>query len=80
MAELALPTADPPFVLVGPSALAKMLNVKRTKVYQMDAAGQIPARRRLGGRCPRWCVDEIRQWAAAGCPPRDEWERLKAMA
>jgi hypothetical protein len=37
-----------------------------------DAAGLIPAARKVGG-CKLWAVAELRAWAEHGCPPRKEW-------
>lgn len=38
-----------------------------------DAAGWIPRPVRIG-RSTLWRLDELRAWAAAGCPRRDDWE------
>ena len=38
-----------------------------------DAAGWIPRPVRIG-RSTLWRADELREWVAAGCPRRDEWE------
>ena len=38
-----------------------------------DAAGWIPRPVRIG-RSTLWRADELRDWVAAGCPRREEWE------
>ena len=38
-----------------------------------DSAGWIPRPVRIG-RSTLWRLDELRNWAAAGCPRRDVWE------
>lgn len=38
-----------------------------------DAAGRIPRPVRIG-RSTLWGLEELREWVAAGCPPRDQWE------
>lgn len=38
-----------------------------------DSAGMIPQPVRIG-RSTLWRLDELRQWVAAGCPRRNEWE------
>jgi predicted DNA-binding transcriptional regulator AlpA len=38
-----------------------------------DAAGVIPRPVHIG-RSTLWRVDELREWVAAGCPRRQEWE------
>lgn len=41
-----------------------------------DAAGWIPRPVRIG-RSTLWRADELRDWVAAGCPRRAEWEARK---
>ena len=38
-----------------------------------DSAGWIPRPVRIG-RSTLWRADELREWIAAGCPRRAEWE------
>jgi predicted DNA-binding transcriptional regulator AlpA len=38
-----------------------------------DSAGWIPRPVRIG-RSTLWRADELREWVAAGCPRRAEWE------
>jgi len=42
-----------------------------------DASGQIPRPVRIGSRSTLWRADELREWIAAGCPPREAWEARK---
>jgi predicted DNA-binding transcriptional regulator AlpA len=46
--------------------------------YRMAAAGRCPAAIRLSRGCVRWRADELREWIAAGCPSRREWEARRA--
>jgi predicted DNA-binding transcriptional regulator AlpA len=48
---------------------AKSLRTWRT----WDSAGWIPRPVRIG-RSTMWRLDELREWAAAGCPRRNDWE------
>ena len=41
------------------------------------SAGQTPKPLQIG-KWPRWSIDELRAWLAAGAPPRDVWQKLKA--
>jgi prophage regulatory protein len=41
-----------------------------------DAAGWIPKPVRIG-RSTLWRIDELRDWVAAACPRRAEWEARK---
>lgn len=70
--------ADHPALMVGPKPAARILGVSIAKWHAMNAGGQVPKPVRFGGRCPRWSVDELRQWIEAGCPSRDQWEKIKA--
>ncbi len=38
-----------------------------------DSAGWIPRPVRIG-RSTLWRADELREWVAAGCPRREQWE------
>jgi predicted DNA-binding transcriptional regulator AlpA len=38
-----------------------------------DAAGWIPRPVRIG-RSTLWRANELREWVAAGCPRREQWE------
>jgi predicted DNA-binding transcriptional regulator AlpA len=42
-----------------------------------DAAGRIPRPVRIG-RSTLWGLEELREWIAVGCPPRDQWEVRRA--
>ena len=44
---------------------------------RMHAAGETPGPVRCGSR-RRWRLDELREWAAAGCPSRERWETMNA--
>lgn len=80
------PVADPPNTPVGPAAtplavdargLAALLSGSLRWVRTQDAAGKLPAPRRVGGRV-LWDLSEIRAWLAAGAPCRNEWEARQA--
>lgn len=61
-----------PLLLTAKQAVAicgKSLRTWRT----WDAAGWIPRPVRIG-RSTLWRADELREWVAAGCPRREEWE------
>ncbi len=58
---------------------AKLLDISPRHLAKLYASGRLPAPVRLG-RAVRWRSDELRDWLAAGCPPRDRWESLRAAA
>jgi predicted DNA-binding transcriptional regulator AlpA len=62
----------PLLVLRAPEAAALCKVAVRTW-RAWDAAGRIPQPVRIG-RLTLWRVDELREWIAAGCPRRQEWE------
>ena len=64
-------------LLVDATKLGELLSLSRASIFTAHAAGKIPRPVRPGVRDPRWCVDEIRQWIAAGCPAREDWEQRK---
>jgi len=67
-ARLALRAAD----------AAKLLGISRSQFFKLHAMGKLPRPLRLGARAPRWLVSELKEWLAAGAPPRDVWERMKS--
>jgi predicted DNA-binding transcriptional regulator AlpA len=69
-------SACPPILLDARSAAAA-LGVGRTLFYRLCASGRIgPLPIKLGERS-LWARAELEDWAAAGCPTREEWLRQK---
>ena len=61
-----------PFLLNAKQAAAMCAKSVRTW-RTWDSAGWIPSPVRIG-RSTLWRADELREWVAAGCPRRAEWE------
>lgn len=57
---------------------AKMLGISRAQFFKLHAMGRVPRPVRLGTKAPRWRVEELKAWLAAGCPERAAWEELAA--
>ena len=55
---------------------ATLLGLSRAMFYKMAEAGRIGPRGVRLGKCVRFPLAELRAWAAAGMPPRHEWERM----
>ena len=55
---------------------ATLLGVSMASLYRYQNEAKLPAPVRVG-RSVRWREDELRQWIAAGCPERAEWEARK---
>lgn len=64
---------DTQTLLTDPGDTARILGISRAQLYKLDAMGKLPMPVRLGTRAPRWRVDELKAWLAAGCPARDKW-------
>jgi predicted DNA-binding transcriptional regulator AlpA len=62
---------------VDAKGLAELLPFAVRTIRTMDAAGKLPEPLRIGGRVA-WRVSEIREWLAAGAPPRSEWAAIVA--
>jgi len=62
-------------LLVDSRQVAKMLDVSPRKLWQMQDSGEMPAAVKIG-RLVKWNSEELKGWVTAGCPPRDEWEKL----
>jgi predicted DNA-binding transcriptional regulator AlpA len=56
-------------------ALAQVLDLSERSLTRKDSAGQIPRAVNIAG-AKRWRRTEIEAWIDAGCPPRDQWERM----
>jgi predicted DNA-binding transcriptional regulator AlpA len=65
--RLALPAKD----------AAALVGVSRAQWWKLHAAGKVPLPVYLGSKAPRWRVDELRAWLAAGAPDRQTWQRLR---
>ena len=65
-----------PLLLRAPQAAALLSTSVRT-LRCWDAAGRIPQPIRIG-RSTLWRSDELRAWAAAGCPRRKEWNMMQS--
>lgn len=52
---------------------ANLCGVSARHWRRMNAAGLVPRAVHLGRRCV-WVVDELKDWLAAGAPPREQWE------
>jgi predicted DNA-binding transcriptional regulator AlpA len=49
---------------------ARLLGISRSQFFKLHASGKLPMPAKLGARAPRWLVQELREWLAAGCPDR----------
>ena len=54
---------------------AALLQIGRTTWYRMVGSGKAPRQLRLTGR---WSRAEVQGWVDAGCPPRPQWEAMRA--
>lgn len=55
----------------------KLVGVSRAHWLRLVRTGRAPAGVRLGRR-RLWPVRELESWLAAGAPPRERWEALRA--
>ena len=59
-------------LLIDNREAAKLLRVSERTLWRMWNEEQMPAPIRIG-RAVRWNYEELREWVAAGCPPRKDW-------
>jgi hypothetical protein len=65
-------------LLVDFVGLARLLSRSVTSLYRDRAAGRLGVEPvKLCGSV-RFRVDEVREWVAAGCPPREPWRAIRA--
>jgi len=60
-------------LLLDVRAVARLLSVSVRTIHRLNAAGELPAPIRLGGRV-LWRHAELVAWLEAGCPSRQTWE------
>ena len=51
---------------------AALLGISERHFRDLNTTGRVPEPIRLG-KSPRWSVDELRAWLAAGGPARERW-------
>ena len=66
-----------PRLAVDAKELGIVLDCGERTVRTWNAAGNLPAPVKLGGRT-LWYLPETRAWMRAGAPPRAVWEAIKA--
>ena len=71
-----IPQIEPSPLLLGARQAAKSCGKSLRTWRSWDAAGWIPRPVRIG-RSTLWRADELRDWVAAGCPRRQEWEAMR---
>ena len=60
-------------LLLKATEVAATLGVSKNHVWKLHAMGRLgPLPLRLG-RSVRWRRQELEEWIAADCPPRDKW-------
>jgi predicted DNA-binding transcriptional regulator AlpA len=62
---------------VDPRGAGQFCGVSRSQWWKLHSSGKVPLPVYLGSKAPRWRIDELRAWLAAGCPCRQEWQRMK---
>ena len=71
------PLADPAPLLADARRLAPLLSIGIRTLRTWDARGLLPEPLRIGGKV-LWNFSEIIEWRAAGVPPRDQWNAIRA--
>jgi len=64
-------------LLVSARKAAALIDVSASTWARLQAAGKIPRPIKLTGGTVRWRIDDLRAWAAAGCPNRKRFEELR---
>jgi len=66
-----------PKIALSAEEVADALGISRAHVFKLHSGGRLPRPIRLG-RAVRWPRKDLEEWLAAGAPPRDRWESMKA--
>jgi predicted DNA-binding transcriptional regulator AlpA len=65
-------------LLVSARRAAALCGVSVATWHRWNAAGRCPAPLRVTPGSVRWRAEELREWIAAGCVPRREWDALRS--
>ena len=63
-------------ILLKTPAAAAALSMSETQFRNQLAQGRIGPRELRFGKSVRYCRAELEAWARAGCPKRQDWERM----
>ncbi len=66
--------------MLGAEQFARRLGVSRSTVYRLRNRGALPDPHIASGRVIRWSSVIVERWIDAGCPIRDEWEKMPGAA
>jgi predicted DNA-binding transcriptional regulator AlpA len=70
-----IPTVLP--LAVPADGAAELCGVSRSQWWKLHSAGKVPLPIYLGSKAPRWRVEELRLWLAAGAPDRTTWLKMR---
>jgi predicted DNA-binding transcriptional regulator AlpA len=62
---------------VDAKSAAAFCNLSRAQWWKLNSAGKVPKPIYLGSKSPRWVVEELRAWLAAGAPDRQRWQQMR---
>lgn len=62
-------------LLISAAEFATILSVSKRTLWRLLSAGKLPLAVHIG-RSPRWRLDEINAWIAAGCPELHTWNTI----
>lgn len=65
--------------LISTDELAKMLAISTRTIKEFDKEGFLPESVIIGKRLKRWRSQDILDWIALGCPPRNEFEKTQSI-
>ncbi|MHC4618346.1 MAG: helix-turn-helix transcriptional regulator [Planctomycetota bacterium] len=72
--------AESEMLLLSASKAAVLLGISRAHFYTLHSSGRLgPMPVKLGERT-LWIREELIDWTAHRCPPREKWEGMKASA
>jgi len=63
-------------LLLSADEAASTLGISRSALYGLHSSGRVPSPVKLGRRT-LWAAGELREWVAAGCPSRQQWQFIK---
>lgn len=63
-------------LLISAEELATILKVSKRTLWRLLSGAKLPRPVHVG-RSPRWRLNEINAWIAAGCPDLESWQHIR---
>lgn len=64
-------------ILISTLEVCKRLGIGKSLFFGLLSSGKVGPKKIMLGRRVLWNRKEIEKWAEAGCPAREQWQRIE---